>query len=50
VPTEGKRLVVARPAGQAHDAIPADVVMLEAGKPTPRFMLPPGEYTYSSHD
>lgn len=47
LPNEGKRLVAARPAGQPEDAIPADVVTVEAGKPAPRFMLPPGDYIYS---
>lgn len=46
LPREGKRVLLARPAGQPADAIPADVVTLEAGKPAPKFMLPPGEYTY----
>lgn len=46
LPSEGKALLAARPAGQPDDAIPSDVVALEAGKPAPRFMLPPGEYTY----
>ena len=46
LPSESRRVVVARPAGQPDDAIPADVVTLEAGKPAPKFMLPPGEYTY----
>lgn len=47
LPSEGKRVFVARPAGQPDDAIPADVVTLEAGKPAPKFMLPPGDYIYS---
>jgi hypothetical protein len=29
------------------DAIPADAVVVEAGKPPPKLMLPPGEFRYA---
>jgi hypothetical protein len=28
------------------EAVPADVVLVEAGKPAPVLMLPPGEFRY----
>lgn len=42
----GTRWAYARPQGQPADAVAADIVKLVPGKPAPKFMLPPGEYTY----
>ena len=46
-PLEGAHLLYAHLKGQPADSVPADIVRLEAGKPAPQFMLPPGEYTYT---
>lgn len=46
-PAAGVHWVLAHLADQPADAVPADVVRLEAGKPAPQFMLPPGQYRYS---
>jgi hypothetical protein len=40
------RFVSAYPAGQSEDAVPADVVKIEPGKPAPSFMLPRGEFHF----
>ncbi|XLZ68578.1 hypothetical protein ABT364_18785 [Massilia sp. SR12] len=50
LPSEGRRIVAARLPGQPDDSIPADVLTLEANKPAPHFMLPPGEYTFSIYE
>ncbi|KQV90343.1 hypothetical protein ASD15_23855 [Massilia sp. Root351] len=47
LPLEGTHLLYAHLKGQPADSVPADIVRLEAGKPAPQFMLPPGEYSYS---
>ncbi|MRX06374.1 hypothetical protein GJ697_00835 [Pseudoduganella sp. FT25W] len=38
--------VYAYPAGQPDHAVPADVVRIEPDKPTPKFMLPQGDYRF----
>jgi hypothetical protein len=47
LPTSGRRLIKAYRAGAPDDAVPADVVLVEADKPVPKLMLPKGEYRYS---
>lgn len=47
LPQHGRRLVKAFRAGGRADAVPADVVLVEAGKPVPKLMLPTGEYRYA---
>jgi hypothetical protein len=47
LPTSGRRLIKAYRAGAPDDAVPADVVLVEANKPVPKLMLPKGEYRYS---
>jgi len=47
LPTSGRRLIKAYRAGAPDDAVPADVVLVEANKPVPKLMLPQGEYRYS---
>jgi hypothetical protein len=47
LPKSGRRLVKAYRAGAPEDAVPADVVLVEADKPVPKLMLPKGEYRYS---
>lgn len=39
IPAQGSQYVYASPKGQPDDGVPADVVLLEAGKPVPKFML-----------
>lgn len=46
LPEQGSRYVYAAPKGQPADVVPADIVLLHSGHPAPKFMLPPGEYTY----
>lgn len=46
-PGAGAQWVFAQIAGQPADSVAADVVKLEAGKPAPQFMLPPGTFSYS---
>lgn len=40
LPSEGRRLVQAFLADEGEDSIPIDQVLVEAGKPVPRLMLP----------
>jgi hypothetical protein len=47
LPKSGRRLIKAYRAGAPDDAVPADVVLVEADKPIPKLMLPKGEYRYS---
>lgn len=46
LPASGRRLVQAFHAGDGAGAVPADQVMVEAGKPAPSFMLPEGEFRF----
>ncbi len=50
LPASGRRAVLAYRAGDPADAVPADVVLVEAGKPVPKLMLPKGEYRFSAED
>jgi hypothetical protein len=50
LPVTGAKLAYAHVKGEPADSVPADVIRLEAGKPAPRFMLPPGDYVYSVRD
>lgn len=50
LPAAGRRAVLAYRAGEPADAVPADVVVVEAGKPVPRLMLPAGEYRFAVED
>jgi hypothetical protein len=47
LPATGRRAVLAYRSADPADAVPADVVLVEAGKPVPKLMLPPGEYRFS---
>jgi hypothetical protein len=47
LPKQGKRLIKAFCLGDSPDTVPADMVLVEAGKPPPRLMLPPGEFRYT---
>jgi hypothetical protein len=50
LPPHGRRLVKAFHADAPDDAVPIDNVLVEAGKPVPALMLPPGEYRYAVED
>lgn len=50
LPTNGRRLIKAFRAGDGKDAVPADMVLVEAGKPVPKLMLPKGEFRYAYED
>lgn len=47
LPTSGRRLVQAFHAGDGEGAVPADQVLVEAGKPAPAFMLPEGQFRFA---
>jgi hypothetical protein len=50
LPTTGRRLVQAFVAGEAADAVPMDHVLVKAGKPVPKLMLPKGNYRFAVQD
>jgi hypothetical protein len=50
LPTSGRRLIKAYRAGAPDEAVPADVLLVEADKPVPKLMLPKGDYRYSFED
>ncbi|MDO8729227.1 MAG: hypothetical protein Q7K26_05095 [bacterium] len=47
LPKKGRRLIYAYHLNDPLDAAPADVVMVEEGKPIPKFMLPKGEFRFA---
>ncbi|MBV8037090.1 hypothetical protein [Roseateles sp.] len=46
LPAQGRRLIYAMHKAHPANAIPADLVIVEAGKPAPALMLPPGEFRF----
>lgn len=46
LPSSGRRLIYAFHENEPGDAVPADVVLVDAGKPVPTFMLPKGTFRY----
>lgn len=46
LPAQGRRLIYALHKEHPADAIPADLVIVEAGRPAPALMLPPGEFRF----
>ncbi len=50
LPKTGRRAVLAYRAGEPADAVPADIVLVEAGKPVPKLMLPEGEYRFAMEE
>jgi hypothetical protein len=46
LPKQGRRVIKAFGVGGLPDAVPADVVLVEAGKPAPALMLPPGQFRF----
>jgi hypothetical protein len=47
LPATGRRLVKALRIDDRADAVPTDIVLVEAGKPAPALMLPAGEFRYA---
>lgn len=47
LPSNGRRLIQAFHAADGEGAVPADMVLVEAGKPAPALMLPPGQFRFS---
>lgn len=47
LPASGRRLVQAFHAADGPGAVPADMVMVEAGKPAPSLMLPEGQFRFA---
>lgn len=50
MPPQGRRLVQAFLASEPEDAVPLDQVVVEAGKPAPPLMLPPGRIRFAVQD
>ncbi|MFG6417320.1 hypothetical protein ACG02S_25845 [Roseateles sp. DC23W] len=46
LPAQGRRLIYAVHQGHPAQAIPADIVIVEAGKPAPALMLPAGQFRF----
>jgi len=46
LPAQGRRLIQAFHAEDGPNATPLDMVMVEAGKPAPALMLPPGRFRF----
>jgi hypothetical protein len=46
LPKQGRRIIKALRVDAVKEAVPADVVIVEAGKPAPVLMLPPGEFRF----
>lgn len=47
LPAKGRRLIQAYHMEDSSEAVPADMVMVEAGKKAPMLMLAPGRYRYA---
>lgn len=50
LPKQGRRLIMAYYTDDKADAVPADVVLAEAGKTAPPLMLPAGTFRYRHQD
>lgn len=50
LPTHGKRLIQAFAADAPADAVPLDQVLVEAGRPVPKLMVPPGKLRFAVQD
>jgi hypothetical protein len=49
-PSDGRRMIVARPENEPEEAVPLDRIVLTAGEPCPVLLLPPGRYRVSAFD
>lgn len=47
LPASGRRLIQAFHVADGEGAVPADMVMVEAGKPPPSLMLPEGQFRFA---
>ena len=47
LPKQGRRLIKAFRTDDRPDAVPADIVLVEAGKPAPVLMLPSGQFRFA---
>jgi hypothetical protein len=50
LPASGRRAIKAYRKDDGPDAVPADIVVVKAGAPVPKLMLPKGEYRYATED
>lgn len=46
IPQQGRRVIYAYYMNETVDAVPVDAVIIEASKPLPKLMLPPGEFRF----
>jgi len=50
LPVSGRRVLKATPAAAPADASPTDIILAEAGKPAPSFMLTNEKYRFEYED
>ncbi|CAH0205468.1 hypothetical protein SRABI118_01847 [Massilia sp. Bi118] len=50
LPKQGRRVIKAFRPADGKDAVPADVVLLDAGKPAPALMLPAGDFRFETEE
>ena len=50
LPASGRRVLKAIPAAAPADAVPTDIILVEAGKPVPSFMLTKGKYRFETEE
>lgn len=50
LPSSGRRVLKATPAAAPADAVPTDIILVEAGKPVPSFMLTKEKYRFAYED
>ena len=50
LPASGRRVLKATPAAAPADAVPTDIILVEAGKPVPSFMLTREKYRFDYED
>ena len=50
LPASGRKLILAHRTDDPENAVPVDTVLVEAGKPVPKLMLPPGAFRFSAQD
>ncbi len=46
LPKQGRRVIYAYRINETVSAVPVDAVIVEAGKPAPKLMLPKGEFRF----
>jgi hypothetical protein len=50
LPKNGGRLIKTYHSHEGPDAVPADMVLVDAGKPSPMLMLPAGKFRFTYED